>query len=167
MEETPVSSGQGWPCTSTCFHRRALGSQTAGSTPRGFGKSPQYVPLFTSGNLCGREWDLLLCKELIQPLQDDSHSRHTLDSLHANTYPEPSAGTGPWSSGCSQRSPSASLWVVRITSAHLQRKHSTSFRGHPNSLDRLRHLGQICEQTLLLLPLQGAHIAWSWQSKEF
>lgn len=112
-----------------------------GSTLRGFRKSPQYVPLFTSGNLCGREWDLLLCKELIQPLQDDSHSRHTLDSLHANTYPEPSAGSGPWSCGCSRRSPSASLWVVRIASAHLQSKHSTSFRGHPSSWGRLQALG--------------------------
>lgn len=153
MEETPVFSGQAWPHTCTCFH--ILGSQTAGSTLRGFGKSPQFVPLFTSGNLCGREWDLLLCKELIQPLQDDSHSRHTLDSLHANTYPEPSAGSGPWSFGCSRRSPSASLWVVRIASAHLQGKHSPSLEHIPTAARGA--CGQSWEQTLLLLlPLEGA-----------
>lgn len=136
-EGTPASSGQGWPRTSTHFHSRGLERQTAGSKPRGFGKSPRYIPLFTSGNLCGKEWDLLLCKELIQPLQDDSRSRHTSDSLHANTYPGPSAGTGPWSSCCSQHSPSASLWVARITSAHLQHQHSRHVRQYPNSSKRL------------------------------
>lgn len=125
-----------------------VGARKANSWQRteALGKSPRYMPLFTSGNLCGKGWDLLLCKGLIQPLQDGSRSRRTSGSLRASTYPGPSAGTGPWSSGCSQHSPSASPWVVRITSAHLQHNQTAGLQDIQIAWASFLHSGLPWEQ---------------------
>lgn len=58
----------------------------------------------TVGSLSGTGWGWLWCRAWTPPRPACSHSRHTWGSPRASTYRGPSAGSGPWSSGCSRHS---------------------------------------------------------------
>lgn len=58
----------------------------------------------TVGSLSGTGWGWLWCRVWSPPRPACSHSRHTWGSPRASTYRGPSAGSGPWSSGCSRHS---------------------------------------------------------------
>lgn len=61
----------------------------------------------TGGSPVGRGWGWPWYTAWSPPRQGGSHSMHTLGSPRASICPGPSAGSGPWSSGCSRHSPLA------------------------------------------------------------
>lgn len=58
----------------------------------------------TGGSLSDTGWGWLWCREWSPLHPACTRSRRTSGSPHASTYPEPSAGSDPWSSGCSRHS---------------------------------------------------------------
>ena len=85
-----------------------------------------WAVFLTVGSLSGTGWGWLWCRAWSPPRPTCSRSRHTWGSPRASTYRGPSAGSGPWSSGCSRHSLLAWCPAGRRAFVYLHRdRHST------------------------------------------